>query len=934
MAKVTPTRKSFGLSWPTYIFIGIVVFALVIFSLWISLDWSILEHIYSLKAGLDWFGIVFYHNYTFIAAALFSLLLINPRVGHSDLGSAISTVVGGFRMVRTSGSSDVPTYESVRLPHPGRRSWFLWQAVKWLVGFASFVATGGLPFIGDIMNPIMMLVQGLGDWSPIIRILALPLNPASGTELISLVPTMEIQYRVLYTVAFAVLSIISVRVVLRLLANPNARTVSVWGQGFVILAAAGIIVTILGAPYWLMNAATPYLYGILLTLLPGTIIGWAYLKATDRKAFQTTIPRKTLLKGLAALVVIGLVVQAGAMAFFYFNWDNNYLSYEWYPQTQKQITVTRWAAGIEKVNEGSLLNLPTSNASTTLGLVRQWDQQAAAVTMTKSIGAYNWMTLASSEIVFLKNKEYWVAPTSTAYPQTDWISEHLIYTHTTRIMVINTFSGQQVLTQQGFNVSTEPPIYYGESPLNPAEPGGFYQNVYVHVPGYSEIQNTSYQGQPDYTLTGWQKALWFTVAEGQLGFAFSGQYQSIDMLYNRDVFNRVQSILIPGLVEDPSAYLATDGSNIYYVIQLYIDSPLQTGFSGSDYLRFFGVVLVDVNDGSMRGYTVSNLIGNDSRDFLTKFYENYYPTWQAAPSWLVPQIRYPEQLLGSSDLGPGQIDYDFLYHVNDPFIWRSGTQFYERPANTSVQYIPWAIANQTYFVGMQLVNFQDSPSKNLAAMYIAYGGERLGQIDVYANPSPSTTFIGPTAAEEALQTNGQVRTQLTFLPNYRFGSYLLYSIGGRLTYFVAVYTNPGTSGVVTQLPFITAVDPTTGNVSLGSDAPLAYNNLVKPLTPPPVTDIHMLLSGIDSLTVLKGYSLLNVTSVNPTVWIRTGTISFGAAGLNATLAQVDSFLNAYGLGSLGSNVYVWTDNSGDLNVGVIRSGGSGVAQLYYLIITA
>ena len=174
---------------------------------------------------------------------------------------------------------------------------------------------------------------------------------------------------------------------------------------------------------------------------------------------------------------------------------------------------------------------------------------------------------------------------------------------------------------------------------------------------------------------------------------------------------------------------------------------------------------------------------------------------------------------------PGQLDYDFVYHVSDPFVFRSGTQFYERPANNTVQYIPWAVGNQAYFVGMQLVHYQSAVSKNLAGLYIAYGGDKLGQIDLYQNPSTSAPVIGPSAAENALTTNSQVRTQLTLLPNYRFGSYLLYSVGGQLTYFVAVYTNPGTSGVVTQLPFMTAVNPSTSIVGVGLNAAAAFYSL-------------------------------------------------------------------------------------------------------------
>jgi len=156
----------------------------------------------------------------------------------------------------------------------------------------------------------------------------------------------------------------------------------------------------------------------------------------------------------------------------------------------------------------------------------------------------------------------------------------------------------------------------------------------VHVPGYDEVQNASYPGKVDYTLSGWQKAMWFTFAEGQLGFAFSGQ--PIDMLWNRNIFNRVGSVLIPGLVEDPSSYIASDGTNLYYVVQVYMNYPLQSGFAVSPYLRFFGVVLVNVQDGSMQGYKVSSLIGQNSTDFITKYYEDYYSSWGSPPAWLIP----------------------------------------------------------------------------------------------------------------------------------------------------------------------------------------------------------------------------------------------------------------------------------------------------------
>jgi hypothetical protein len=362
---------------------------------------------------------------------------------------------------------------------------------------------------------------------------------------------------------------------------------------------------------------------------------------------------------------------------------------------------------------------------------------------------------------------------------------------------------------------------------------------------------------------------------------------------------------------------------------------MQSGFAASPYLRFFGVVLVNIQDGSMQGYTVSNLMGGvNGTDFLTQFYSNYYSSWTSAPAWLVPQIRYPEQLLGTPTV-PGQLDYDFIYHVSDPFIFRSGVQFYERPANNTVQYIPFAVGTQTYFVGIQLVQYLGAVSKNLAGMYVAYGGDKLGQIVLYQNPSTSTPIIGPSATVNALTTNSYVRQELTLLPNARIGSYLLYSVGGVLTYFVAVYVNPGTAGVITQLAFMTAVNPNTGTVTHGTSAAEAFVSLGSPTT----TTASNVTKGavIDEIAGLvqsQGYSLVNVTSVNPTVWVSVGTVSLINNGVNQTIAKVESLLQNYGPDSVAKTVYEWTDSAGNTNFGVLQVPAQGVTELYYVTITS
>jgi hypothetical protein len=937
-----PRRQiSFG---PRVVWVLLVIFALIVvlFASWTYLQWSIAQHVFSAKAGLSWFGITFYHGYTFVVAAIFGLLVVNPQVGKSDLAGLISL------MSRRTAQYGDEFQRPLATLKPGVWVWGIWQFIKWALVFGFFVFNDGFPTLGPIMNSVAMLSQGLGSWADVPRLMVLPLFPASGTELISLMPTMEVQYNLVYYFASAMLTVFAIRMVLRLLKNLTTRGSNVWIRNILAVAAAITLALILSGPFWYMTAATPFLYGLAIVVFASILVGYAYFG----KRRDSLFPTEGFYRGIAIVMIVLLIVQAGSLAFLYLNWNNNYVPYQFDPGIQKQITVTRWAAGIQNITEGSVTGLPTSNSSTILNVVRQWDQTAAAVTNTKAIGAYNWMSLGSSEIVFLNGTEYWVSPTTPAYPATDWISEHLIYTHAAKILVINTYNGSEIPVTKAFHVPTEPPIYYGEG-------SGFLNDVYVHVPGYQEIGNASYSGMPDYNLTGWQKAMWMTLVEGQVGFAFSGP--TMQMLWNRNVFNRVQSILIPGLVEDPAAYLVSDGKSIFYAVQIYIDYPLQSGFSASPYLRFFGVALVNVADGSMSFYNVSSLLGNNGSDFISQFYSKYYGSWESPPSWLIPQLRYPEQLLGTQSI-PGQLDVDFQFHVSQPFIWRSGSQFYQRPANTTVQYIPWAVGNKTYFAATQLVHYQSAASQNLAGMYIAYGGDRLGQIYLYQNPSNSTTIIGPSAAENALTTNQQVRTQLTLLPTGRFGSYLLYSVGGTLTYFVAYYLNPGTAGVVTRLAFMTAVSPLTDLVGEGSNATAAYDNLLAvekgAATSNPGNGIpginsttvtsstyssstsqlgnstsQELLSGIAKLASSANLSVVNANTVSSNVFINTATVSITKSGVNGALSQVGNLIQQYGPGSAGASLYVWTGSSGVLNVGVFQLKG-GVTDLYYVSITS
>ena len=447
-------------------------------------------------------------------------------------------------------------------------------------------------------------------------------------------PTMEVQYHIIYTIIAAVALVAVIRLILMFVRDFARLKTNAWTRDLFLILALVVLVSIVDAPYWAMNIATPNSYLIAITvfvsfLAIAAIFQFGFIRQTIGMA-----RRKRWVVYLVALLLLGtLIVNLGFVLGYSLNWNNNWTSYEWQPMTNKQIDVTRWAAGIQNLTSQPLSALPAGNTSTIVSLVRQWDQDAAYTKMINQIGV-NWMQLSGSQIIYLNGHEYWAAPTTINYPATDWISEHLIYTHASRIILIDSHTGDYTSVQNAFGVKTEPLIYYGEA---------LSDDVYVHIKGFDEIGNASYTGAPDYTLSGWQRSLWFLVNEGQVGFAFSPPQDSIMMLHDRDVYQRVQNILIGGLTTDNSSYLVTDGNRIYYCVQVYINYPIQSGFSGSSYLRFFGVVLVDMENGQMYPYVIAKPDG-----FLADFYRQYYSSWQAPPNWLVSQLRYPEDLLGTS----------------------------------------------------------------------------------------------------------------------------------------------------------------------------------------------------------------------------------------------------------------------------------------------
>lgn len=886
-----------------------VMLIIILETLSVWLTWSILETLYKEKAGLDWFDIKFYHGYTFTIGALLALLVINPFYGRSDLYEVWETIKWLSRIEQATTPAEIPTF-SLRTR---KIYWAIWQVVKWLIAFVIILSINGIPFLGVVTPLFCMAMNGVGDWSFMPRIFLLPIAPASSSELIEIMPTMEVEYRLVYVITTAVLAIVVVRMSLKLIKHFIREPQNIWVRDIFVILSCITATIILGAPYWSMDVTTPFDYTICVVLLASFIFASLFAHFIGFGGLPFAKRKRTILLSIALSLITVLLVNAAIIAGYRLNWNNNWIEYEWKPLTERQIAVTRWAAGIQQVERLPLSALPQGNITETLMLVRQWDSHAAYTKMINRIGS-NWMTLADSDIIYMNGKEYWAAPTTILYPSTDWISVHLIYTHASRIIVIDSHSGEYVNVTDAFGVDKEPKIYYGE---------GFNNPVYIRVKGFNEVENVSYSGEPDYILSGWERTLWFLL-QGQLGFAFSPPQEKIEMLFNRDVLKRVKEVLIYGLKADPDVYLVSDGSRIYYAVQVYIDYPLHSGFAASRYLRYFAIVLVDVENGRMKGYVISEPDG-----FLVDFYRKYYSMWKpisdSSVSWLRPQLRYPEALLGKHD-NPGQLDVDFIFHVDDPFAWRSGSEFYERPPQTEVHYILLVDGNQTRFVGIQIVEYKLSESKNLAAVYLAYGGDCLGRIVLYEVPLEAQ-LLGPTSAVESLKANKDVQVKLNlygYPETSSLGNILLYPIGGKLYYFIPLYVK---GAVMATMPQIGIVDAASGsNVAMGSDATEAYYNLMRA---PADAGAKERLEKVKALFSEVGYRLIEVWAIHPDVEIREGNLTYLSENQwNEVKLAIQQFLNDHA--PKNGKIFMWSNEEGIVNFGVLTLENDGIKYLYFI----
>ena len=852
-----------------YILLGLACFAAFTLGVNNGLTFDVKYSTYASKAGINFLNLQYLNGAviwtTLLLTALF--MLSDPRISsvtgsdgkrhfymHSKLLGILRllsrTNLGAIMQTRRrsyyESSSPTPSFDwdvgetsdHAVLSKNGRLQWndrfpvssppfIAWTAIKFLLGLgiAATIANDiALRFV-TIQN---YLVQTNSTWFAQVQnyfsILAMRLSgtyQVSSTFGIDNVFTFEVFKFVLSIIGLA-FAVLGIRLGISLLANAmvglSKRAV---GMSRVALSNLFIIITlpiiyaVLSSGVWVYDVGTSFILDTLVIVLAGIVFLAGYTRT--QRILHVKITR---IKGIMILsIVLISTITLPVYGTYLRAQSGQYINYQWNPAYVPTIQYTRWAYGLDSVPNASpsLINA-TGTQSNTLDHIRIFTNESARLNMKPLVGV-NWMSIDNTpvDIVYYNGKEYWVSilqlvQAGIANDPDVWRTQHLLLTHSEKVLAVDAATTGNVSIAKIWNLTQTPQIYYGE--------GGLWQSVdevYLNIPGFNETHLTGYIGPPsyngtvDYTFQGFWR-YWKFFWQGRFDFA-NGAYGNIRALEYRDADTRISNILLPDMQLDPDPYPVVDKQgNIYLLHWVWINWQSPSDFADypdhtdTSILRLFAATLTNMKTGEVTGY----LYNSGKTDYVRSFYDSMYSQWnQQLPSWLVPQLRYPETYFNMQ-----QNVYNF-YFQTDPLQWQRNV-FLQSTEDT--RFIITPINGTLTWAAVRLVEIYNSPSQNLAGLYIAPAGANTGQIYLIRFPE-GTTIIGPNSAISAVKTDPTVKGQLTLHPDWATGNILLYSVSGRLLYFIPYYGTQGGQGGLTVPVLMAVVNAQTKQVGSASIAP-------------------------------------------------------------------------------------------------------------------
>ena len=557
-----------------------------------------------------------------------------------------------------------------------------------------------------------------------------------------------------------------------------------------IFITIGLILTyfFLSAPLSIYDRVErTWLYIVPLTMSTFLIIGIFCL------AFSKTSPRRNreeIAGGtfiIAIIIVIGMIVgPCIAAAGDFFNRENKWNEIVWDGKIQQSVQQTRIASDLIGFDYRQIENLTNQPSNYVLPeKVRQYDKNSSKASLESLIDE-EYETKDDTDIVLVNGTEYWIAPKSFFSNFSGFDSafaRHGIYTHTDGFIAMDAHSGQTYVSSENytsiFGVNSSYPIYFGEG----------YRNDIVLTLDVDEINERVYSGEPDGSLSGLYG--WWKMVGMSIDFLpLAGNENSY--LRRTNIYDRVRGMLLPymylgeGFSEQTQAdpYLVFDQGNgrLYYSMPVYISLP-QFAYYQTNYKRFLGWVIIDVLNGEMDFYQSPGLDKESLISFAKVYVDTDIYPWQSTiPDWLKSQLRYPENLYES------QLRTDYIYHMQDPNVWRGQSDRYARPENSDLYYVLMDLGEGIEFVGIDIVEPPSAANPTLAGMYlIRQKASHFGQTIFYKSDD-NNPLIGPSTANDTFFNFPGIAQNLTLVPGRDAGNILLYPFARSLYYMIPVYS--------------------------------------------------------------------------------------------------------------------------------------------------
>ncbi len=823
--------------------IPIVVFFIILLSLMdFLIQIEINQQLYALRLNLNWWAVTFFQGLGLWAVPLicFGILAILVTVCNPATSISLEFLKSIAYKIRNISSQPIDVFIFQK---PSKKASLLWNylvialAGGFLIGWSMTslyeLLTGEISLVNLDMALYTINKTGI-EWLPplIFEVLLYPIFP-----FFNIVGPSAINMEYLYVYIYFYLPLISLIIlffIIKVSLDLAKAFVDKRSQAVNNVAVMGRIFMLAGlAVFWLYCffplAPSAFDYTFLasiaaLTLIIGGIAfimlgGICMIAGLGKKPSDKVIRRfgrtfnKTFFSSIIMALLVGSIfivgfTSAGIGLLFA---DANWNSWTWGAHTQTEIYWTREAAGISDITQ-SYTDWLNENASIVdLNHVRQYDQSASRSVMIGHIGTI-WENIADSDILYLNNKEYWIAPRTIKADvySGDFINQHIKYTHSRGFIMADVNTGHvfedqaEIDTEFGGGVNETHPIYFGELPDNGYTLLGDY--------GYDEVGGYSYNGTKDVTLNGLY-AWWLVESWGFKTF------NNLDLLVKRDINDRVGDMLLPYLKTGDDPYLAFNPGTeeLFYVVDIILDFPAFS-YMRSNIMRWLGFCLVNVENGEMTLYQVPGVVDSLSNfEFINVYLSSY--TWNTAiPVWLEPQLKYPETLQEA------QLQVHYKYHVDDRNTWFSGEDFYERPESTDLHHVLYDLAGSVEFVGTTIVEFKGSTGQNLAGIYINEYGDKYGKTTFYkaGNETGLSDFRGIEIALAAFTQRAE--PELTLLESKRYGNFLLYPFEDTLWYVIPVYSTGGSYQTLQICALVDAFD--VSQVYWGSTVQDAYNELI------------------------------------------------------------------------------------------------------------